>query len=60
MQSQDLHQRVCVERREMLRGCVDMQLPCQFLSAPAGLSAAVDVLLFTQFGIHRILDLSKF
>ena len=46
---------------KMLRGCVDMQLPCQFLSAPAGFSTTVDVLLFnTQFDIHRILDLSEF
>ena len=36
----------------MLRGCVDMQ--------PAGHNGTVDVLLFTQFGIHRILDASEF
>ena len=47
---------------KMLRGCVDMQLPCQFqdpLNRPVH-SGTVDVLLFTQFGIRRILDVSDF
>ena len=29
-------------------------------SQPAGHSGMVDVLLFTQFGMHRILGISKF
>ena len=39
---------------EMLLGCVDIQLQVnpQILSA-AGHSGTVDVLLFTQFGVHR-------
>ena len=44
----------------MLRGCVDMQLRCPRSSQAAGDSGTIDVLLFTQFGIHRILDLSEF
>ena len=46
---------------EMLLGCVDMQLQVnpQILSA-AGHIGTVDVLLFTQFGVHRIFDVSEF
>ena len=48
---------------KMLRGCVDVQLATLSVprsSQPTGHSGTVDVLLFTQFGIRRILDVSEF
>ena len=43
----------------MLRGCVDMQLPCKLLD-PLSRPGHSDVPLFTLFGIHQILDVSEF
>ena len=57
--SHDLHQRVCLEMLKMLLGCVDMQLSYQFLSASLSKRCSECSPVFTQFGIHRISDLSR-